>query len=135
MKRRTVLKGTAVGTAVVGGYSAFRLVDASSQPGPVTDIEFSSSVQVDTDIDTEDPPVMEARAETTIHITGRQFVGNANHEIDVEAVEYDESADELLFVVAPHRPSKRYVPPFISYADILEKDTYEALISFERFPQ
>lgn len=135
MKRRTALKGTAAGAAVVGGYATFRLVDASSQPGPVTGIEFTSSVQVDMDIGPEDPPVMEARAETTVHITGRQLVGNPNNEIDIETVEYDEETDELQFVVAPHRPLRTYVPPFISFADILEIDTYEALISFEQFPQ
>ena len=135
MKRRTALKGVAIGGAVVGGYGTFQLVAADSTPGPVTDIAFSSSVQVDMDINPVDPPMLEAKAGTTVQITGRQIVGNPNNELDVESVEYDADADELQFVVAPHRPLRTYVPPFISFADKLEIDTYEALISFERFPQ
>ena len=135
MKRRNVVKGTAAGAAVVGGYATLQLVDAKSRPGPVTDLQFSSSVEVDMDIDTGDPPVMEVREGTAVIIRGRQVVGNPNNQIDVESVEYNKSAGELRFVVAPHRPWKTYVPPFISFSDKLEIDTYEAMISLERFPK
>lgn len=135
MKRKTVLKGTAAGAVVMGGYATFQIVDGSSYSEPVTDIEFTSPAQVDSDINTGDPPVMETRTGTIVRITGRQLVGNPNNEIGVETVEYEEKTDELRFIVAPHRPWRTYVPPFISYADKIEIDTYEALISFERYPQ